>query len=240
MKIEKISDSKMHFVLTDEDLKNRNLTLSDLSYGSIPSKKLISELLSISSNRYDFKQEDDTLTIDAVPMADGSLDITFTKDPFSDAIDSRYSTFSRTEVSVPSGFSDDEPHVTSNAREVLDMYRSLRDKKKIHTGKESFSDFSSISKTFRFKSLDDCISLAGVLSTNFHGDSSLCKLIDYPALYLVLRPGKIKPAEFNNICNIVSDYGTAILSEKSFLASLREHGEVLISKTALDTLLKLQ
>jgi adapter protein MecA 1/2 len=239
MKIEKISDTQMHFILSEEDLKNRNLSLTDLSYGSIPSKKLISELLSISSSRYDFKQEDNTLTIEAVPMPDGSLDITFTIDPFSDAIDTRYSTFSRTEVSVPSGFDEDGPKYASNAREVLDLYRTLRDKKKLLSGKDSVPDFSNISKTFKFKSLDDCIALSKLLAEKYHGDSSLCRLTDYPDLYMVLRPGKLKPAEFNNICNIASDFGTAILSDRPFQSALHEHGEVILSKTAVETLIRL-
>ena len=79
MKIEKISDIQIKCTLNQQDLKDRELHLSELAYGSEKARALFSELLLQASYECGFEAQDVPLMIEAVPMSKDSLVLILTK-----------------------------------------------------------------------------------------------------------------------------------------------------------------
>ena len=51
MKIERINENSIALILNNEELKNRNLKMSDLSYGSDKAKDLLVEVMKLVSHQ---------------------------------------------------------------------------------------------------------------------------------------------------------------------------------------------
>ena len=69
MKIEKINENSISLVLQSEDLQNRNLKLTDLSYGSDKAKELLIEIIDIAKTQVGFNA-DAPLAVEADPLND--------------------------------------------------------------------------------------------------------------------------------------------------------------------------
>ena len=100
MRITKIDDQTMECVLASEDMANRGISLEELSYTSPVMRSLVHDLAIILAKKYSFgTKESPAVVVDAIPLSDGSLDLVFSTDAYTDDLDPRYSNFSdRTEV----------------------------------------------------------------------------------------------------------------------------------------------
>ena len=90
-------------------------------------------------------------------------------------------------------------------------------------------------RIYGFNSLHEVTDLSRVLSGFYEGNNSLYKQKDGTYL-LVLTKGSHSPADFNRICNILSEYGSAIKSVPASEAYLAEHFDAIIKNTALQSL----
>ena len=79
MKIERINDSQMKFMLTKTDLDKRSLDVSDLAYGSVKTQELFQDIIDTACKEFAFNMEDTPLMIDAVPTSKTSIMIILTK-----------------------------------------------------------------------------------------------------------------------------------------------------------------
>ena len=100
MRITKIDDQTMECVLASEDMANRGISLEELSYTSPVMRSLVHDLAIFLAKKYSFgTKESPAVVVDAIPLSDGSLDLVFSTDAYTDDLDPRYSNFSdRTEV----------------------------------------------------------------------------------------------------------------------------------------------
>ena len=78
MKIEKINENSISLVLQSEDLQNRNLKLTDLSYGSEKAKELLIEIMDLAKTQVGFNA-DAPLAVEAVPLKDGAIKLNVKK-----------------------------------------------------------------------------------------------------------------------------------------------------------------
>ena len=92
MKIERINENSIALILNNEELKNRNLKMSDLSYGSDKAKDLLVEMMNLAKIEVGFTP-DAPLAVEAVPLKDGDIKLIVTKVFNPDELDSRYSRF---------------------------------------------------------------------------------------------------------------------------------------------------
>ena len=68
MKIEMINENQIKCTLTNEDLRERKISLGELAYGSDKAKKLFSELVQRANEQYGFESGDGIpLMIEAIP-----------------------------------------------------------------------------------------------------------------------------------------------------------------------------
>ena len=127
MKIEKINDNQIRCTLTQADLEERQLRLTELAYGSEKAKQLFREMMLKAYKEYGWSNETNIpLMIEAVPMRENGLILTITKVEDPEELDTRFSRFTPTDV-LP----DDEtiPEI-EGADDILDVFRKFFDQKK--------------------------------------------------------------------------------------------------------------
>ena len=95
-----------------------------------------------------------------------------------------------------------------------------------------------LTRIYSFDSLREVIGSAHVLSTYYKGVNSLYKQEDGSYL-LALSKSDHTPAQFNKVCNILSEYGAGVRSVPASIAYLEEHFEPIIQNTALQSLSQL-
>lgn len=266
MKIEKVNDNQIRCTLTKEDLRDRQLKISELAYGSEKAKSLFRDMMQQASSEFGFEAEDIPLMIEAIPLSADCIVLIITKVENPDELDTRFSKFSPGYDEEDSGESGFEPE---GADMVLDLFQQLT--KKItekaeqlaaHSGKEgllplpesldtlasgdsknevsraknSKPEKQNLTKIYTFKKYDDISRLAKVLLGYYRGKNSLYKHPRTGIYTMVLNKSSHTPQEFNKICNICSEYGTSQKYFSTTCARLEEHQQLLIANNALQTL----
>ena len=79
MKIEKISDTQIKFILSKEDLAGKDIKLEDLTSSTEKTKELFRDMLAKALEECGFSIDDAPLLIEALPIAMDSIMIIVTK-----------------------------------------------------------------------------------------------------------------------------------------------------------------
>ena len=79
MKIEKISDSQVKFILSKTDLEEHNIQMAELAYGSEKTHRLLQEMMRQANEECDFKTDNTPLMIEAMLVGTSHVVIVVTK-----------------------------------------------------------------------------------------------------------------------------------------------------------------
>ena len=245
MKIEKINDNQIRCTLTKEDLYARQLKISELAYGSEKVKELFVEICKKAFVECNFDVEGTPLMIEAIPVSAEGLVLLVTKVEDPEELDTRFSHF----TSIPD---ETDPVISPEERVYADeiigcmehLNKLLTDPlaSKIFNHGEGQNrveiSMESMSKVFRFESLDEVINLAKVINKIYNGDNTLFKDTSTGIYYLMVSMSSHTPEQFNKICNIISEYVTMERADID-VEYLKEHGEVIVKDKAIQVLRKL-
>lgn len=237
MLIEKLNDNQIKCTLSVDDLRERHITVSELSYGTEQARSLFHEMLDEAAARFGFQAEDVPITIDAIPSRSGGLVLLITKSEMVEELDSHLARFSEgsPEDLIPAdseGFSADE---------ILDETGKKADSKKTDSKLEeppieTQADEQDILRIYCFKELDEIIGLAGVFHNLYSGQNSLYRDPRENVYYLAMHQSWHTPDEFNRICNMMAEYAASCSARKSREAYMKEHFKCIIAETALQRL----
>ena len=262
MKIEKVNDHQIRCTLTREDLADRELKLSELAYGTEKAKDLFRDMMQQAAFEFGFEAEDIPLMIEAIPLNSECIVLIITKVEDPEELDTRFSKFAPS-VQEESEIVDDVlDSIAEGADDVLDLFKRLQNKHgltkdapldtesadSVKTEKDDTSFKNELRKKLdknassevltrlcSFVSLHEATALAHVLEGYYKGTNSLYKAKD-ESYILVISKSEHSPAEFNRICNILSEYGSPVKSLPASEAYLEEHCEVIIKDNALQAL----
>ena len=220
MEIEKINENQIKFMLNKTDLEERDIQISDLSYGSEKSQELFQEIMEEAVLHCDFRAEGHVpLVVEAVPMANESLMIIVTKTSGRGAHDTRYDLMPRTknedmfiEKALDSAIQDAEAHKAEEAH-------------------------GSNLAVYVFDSLDDTASAAARAAYVFNGTSALYK--NAGRFYLVLQYAPSGKGASQLMDFALNDYGQKHSTSPMAKTYLAEHGELLIPGDAVQKLASL-
>lgn len=93
MRIEKINDHQIRCTLNQKDLKDREIRISELAYGTEKAKALFRDMMQQASYEFGFEVDDIPLMIEAIPMLPDALVLVITKVEDPDELDVRFSHF---------------------------------------------------------------------------------------------------------------------------------------------------
>lgn len=266
MKIERINDNQIRCTLTGQDLADRHLQLSELSYGSDKAKRLFRDMMQQASYELGFEANDIPLMIEAIPLSGGSIMLNVTKVEYPEELDSRFSNFTDFGEETENFNTDSDASSPEGADGILDLFRKLNaatsalrpaeqapaakaadsaiaERADAHTGcapDEALVEVSTdIIKLFSFQDMNHLIRLAHVLHGFYTGDNSLYLDTSERVYYLILHKDNHTPGEFNKICNILSEYALQNRYVESAEAYFGEHFQCIAVHDALQRLAQL-
>lgn len=93
MRIEKISEKQIRCTLNQKDLKDREIGISELAYGTSKAKALFHDMMEQASYELGFEAENIPLMIEAIPLLPEALILVITKVENPEELDTRFSSF---------------------------------------------------------------------------------------------------------------------------------------------------
>ncbi|MGN0376435.1 MAG: adaptor protein MecA [Suilimivivens sp.] len=263
MKIEKVNDHQIRCTLTREDLADRELKLSELAYGTEKAKDLFRDMMQQASYEFGFEAEDIPLMIEAIPLNSECIVLIITKVEDPEELDTRFSKFAPSVHEDSETAEDVIDSMAEGADDVLDLFKKIQNRHASATDQENeetaFQPGVSqeaarrslknalqkkmtentasmeLTKLYMFRSLHELTKLSHVLNGYYKGKNSLYKQQDGTYILVLSKSGHT-PSEFNKICNILSEYGSAARSVPASEAYLEEHFEPVIKSNALQSL----
>jgi len=258
MKIEKVNENQIRCTLTREDLASRELKISELAYGTEKAKSLFRDMMQQAAFELGFEAEDIPLMIEAIPLNAECIVLIITKVEDPEELDTRFSKFSPSVHDASEhDLEDSIEDLLPGTDEVLDLFKRIHETHNKaaeensskapentapqDTGKSepAKAAVENLTRIFTFDTLDKLLRLTKVLGGNYSGSNSLYKEPETGTYLLVLSQGDHTPEQFNRICNILSEYGSAPRSIQSGRAFLEEHCKPFIADHALSSLAKM-
>ncbi|MCH5248847.1 MAG: adaptor protein MecA [Lachnospiraceae bacterium] len=247
MKIEKVNEHQIRCTLTREDLADRELKISELAYGTEKAKSLFRDMMQQAAYECGFEAEDIPLMIEAIPLNAECIVLIITKVEDPEELDTRFSKFA---PSVHDEDIDDTEDIieafSDNADEMLDMLRKMDQQSRSKPATDSVSKTPVQSKEvvsaphtermFSFVSLSDIMRLANIAAPIYNGCNSLYKNDQNGSYLLLISPLGMTTADFNRICNIMTEYGHPEQFSTAAESYLEEHYEPIIKDNAIQAL----
>lgn len=254
MKIERINDNQIRCTLSSFDLSVRDLNLGELAYGSEKAKKLFREMIQKASNEVGFDAEDTPIMVEAIPLSGESIMLIITKIEDPEELDTRFSKFSpmseeENPMSVLASellegadgllelFARNASSAAGSAPAVLPLPQGDSDGLAPAEHKET-SD-APLVRFFTFENLEAVCRAARIVGQVCSGPNILYKNPVNGRFYLVLRETEKGDTSFNRICNLLTEYGTAVKATPTTEAYYQEHYEIIVKEQALQTLASL-
>ena len=243
MKIEKINENSISLILQSEDLQDRNLKLTDLSYGSEKAKDLLIEIMELAKTEVGFNP-DAPLAVEAVPLKDGAVKLIVTKIYNPDELDARYSRFTPTKNGkVPFSIMQMLENTIDKFEEALKQNNvrgvgEVNNVEKLEVKKEL-----EPMAIFEFDELDK-VSDAAKNIQNFDYVSVLYKdeksLKYYLVLTLIANSTNEQRGSFAKVCNTLAEYGVRLKGKTGMnKAYYEEHYKTIIKEDAINKLSRL-
>lgn len=255
MKIEKVNEHQIRCTLTREDLATRELKISELAYGTEKAKTLFRDMMRQAAFECGFEAEDIPLMIEAIPLNSECIVLIITKVEDPEELDTRFAKFAPS-VHEDDDYDEDADDLvdvfSEGADEVLNMLRkmsntdtpdapaksagSTRAEATRHSSAKENPSLQPSNRLFSFASLHDVTRLAHVAAASYEGISTLYKDETSGSYLLLINTEKQSAADFNRICNLMSEYGRPEKTALSAKAYLEEHYEPLIKDHAIEAL----
>jgi len=207
MKIEKISNTQMKFVLRHDELEERDIDISEMSHTSDKTQQLFKEIVKIAQEEGSFLSESTPYLIEAMRVGVDSLAIMVTQ---------------LGEEELAKQFS-----LVPAAKEHCKFKRSGFISQPAYANEDSHSVFS-------FKDIDTAALACQAIAPIFYGQSRLYKLEGRFFLWLANETEDDRPTA--DIEAVLREFGDKHVSSTLSLQYLQEHGEEIIADDAIDKL----
>ncbi|MCL1845812.1 MAG: adaptor protein MecA [Defluviitaleaceae bacterium] len=210
MRIERISDTQMKFILMLDDLEERDIKITELSYASDKTHQLFREIMTLVQDEDEFVEGETPLMFEAMRVGVDSLVVVVTK-------------------------IDDDSDTGFNL--IPAARRECRLKKrgvvKPEEQPEGYPNEDSHS-VFSFDNIDELAAGAARLPTHFKGESQVHKFNG--KFYLALTNETEDTQTTDTLETILGEYGQRHVSNTISRQYLVERGEVFIAENAVDKL----
>ncbi|MCD8022181.1 MAG: adaptor protein MecA [Lachnospiraceae bacterium] len=259
MKIEKINERQIRCTLTGEDLASRNINVKELAYGSDKARQLFQDMMQVAARDLGFEAENIPLVIEAIPLSMDTIILIITKVEDPEELDTRFSRFAPESQSADIGlsFAELKEHI-EGADDILDLIKRISEGRKRSSDKaaliegiepigdgldegtdsaEADSDaMPNLMRAYCFQTLDDVIRAAGVIGSFYDGPNVLYKNPEDDTFYLMVKKASSTAADFNKLCNILSEYAIPCKFATGIDAYFGEHFETILAEHALQSL----
>ena len=237
MKIEKINENQIRCTLTQEDLADRNIKISELAYGTGKTRELFQDMMQQANDDFGFEVNDIPLMVEAIPVSPESIILVITKVDNPEETEKHLSKFFSKEFKDK--FKDsilshlDEIEIDLDDIEQIDEQIQRENSS---SAQGSSDDDSLLYSIYSFDTLSEIISVAGMIASSYKGDSSIYKSPFDNRYYLSLCMESSEEKALNRICSILTENGRR--ETPTYVKELfyMEHFEEIIADNAIEKL----
>ena len=229
MKIERISDNQIKFILTESDLSERNMRLHELSYGSEKTQELFREIMEKATIECGFHTTHETpLIIEAIPVSRSSIMIIVTKVANHEDLEDRFG--------YPPLLGNYKNVSRSKQKKIREEAESAQPPREHTSQNENRKKTKPKVIVYELKSLEHVTSACVRISGTYIGESGLYK---YLGNYYLVFENKQTSSEHDlilstNQANILKEYGVSFSNYEISKSFLIERGETLIKQNAVN------
>lgn len=214
MKMEKLNDYQIKFLLSKQDLLDRNITFSDLFRHSDKLQRLVREIMKLASERINFNVTENPVMVEARPHPDGIVLIV-----------------SRTPEK------NDELITDEYKRHLASLYNDFVENRVFDSGSGTTpapeaSEDAVTNYIYTFTSFSKLVSSCKLCAGIYKGKSTLCKLNDKYYLVLSCLPKEHTAA----VSGCLSEYGDTRAHFSTRPGFVSEYGDIIICENAISTL----
>ena len=249
MDFRKIDDNTVQCRMTEEEMNEYGLQIEDFFTDQEKSRDFLEQIVEMAEEEVGYEVESGMVSMQLMRMPDNSLTITFT-DRGEDGLQSMLHQIQQLagmidevvnedndesqDLNEVSGKKEKEVHSAStelDKKKQKEYQKHMREIEKLQQEKEKRK--LNAAKVYEFRSFTDLEQFASDYQTNKNISSKVYRDKQAGKYYLLVKKGKLKMEEYQNLCNRLSDYGS-LCSEQPFVEQYcKEHFECLIAKHAM-------
>lgn len=264
MKIEQVNENQIRCILTREDLEERKIKFSELTYGSEKANRLFRDVMQEAHFQFGFEPDESPLMIEAVPMQSGVIVFVITKVEAPDELESKLAQFATAltgniatdedndaadenensnSISISiSGTADNNGNIPSVGKTLRDLFTEMFTGARpaaANTGKQDPKAQQNVrqeNRIFCFSDLGSTIDAALAVKSYEMGESILYKNPADGMYYLLLYAEYLTPLAYKKLCTVLMDFCDRAYNARSLEAYMEEHYEIIIAEQALQQL----
>ena len=221
MKYKKINDATVQCIISEEDMEEYGLTLSDIFERNEKGEGFLRDVVERAHEEVGYRLSGDNIAMQITPIRDEGLVITFS--------DEGIAGFQNMLEHIKEVLTGLDPEGMREVARAWDAAKS-----------ENWEEDARLDDTcrlFLFSCLDHAMRYCNTIPPTLSVKSHLYKADHF--YYLVLERGRISRKNFNKISAQALEFSTLFSASEERLLYLHEHGECLIADRAVSKLRKI-
>lgn len=233
MTFEKIDDTTLRCILTEEDLEERGFGLNDFIKNPYKIHGFLREMIEAAAMEFDMDIKEGMLALQVAPLPNNELSITFSvedeKEEHSGDMVSQIkkmigNAIAKAGITDLGNYGAKQETVKSQKAESEEKTEKKAEAKKAFTAVYHFSSYEALEK-FALQAKTE-----GLMKT------SLYHSCDKGEYLFVIQQGKESIEKTRNLCLLVSEYGQLVSTDETFLAYLNEHCQMIVKERVIEKL----
>lgn len=216
MKYKKINDATVQCIITQEDMMEYGLTLTDIFERNEKGEEFLRDVIERAHDEVGYQITNGNIAMQITPLKDKGLVVTFTDES-------------------PAAFKDILQHLKEVLQDVsIELSHQDEAEQRSKIADQSAPKFEDDRRMFVFASLHQVMQYTAAIPNTYSVKSHLYK--EGEAYYLVLEKNRLSYKTFNRISAQAVEFGNLIAVSEERILHLEEHGECLIRDRAVSKL----
>lgn len=216
MKYKKINEATVQCIITEEDMMEYGLTLSDIFERNEKGEGFLRDIIERAHDEVGYTISGESIAMQITPLKDKGLAVTFTNDS-------------------PAGFRDILQHLKEVLQGVSEELNRQEQEERQRGQQDQLADeFDENRRMFVFATLHQVMQYTTSIPANVSVKSHLYK--EGEVYYLVMEKNRLSYKMFNKISAQAVEFGNLIAVSEERMLYLQEHGECLIADRAVSKL----
>lgn len=215
MKYKKINEATVQCIISEDDMTEYGLTLSDIFERNEKGEEFLRDIIERAHEEVGYQISNGNIAMQITPLKDKGLVVTFTDEG-------------------PAAFKEMLQHLKEVLQDVsAELSHQDEVERQAHAAVNT-QEYDENRRMFVFASMHQVMQYAATIPNTYSVKSHLYK--DGEAYYLLLEKNRLSYRKFNRISAQAVEFGNLIAVSEARLLYLREHGECLIRDRAVSKL----
>lgn len=233
MTFEKIDDTTLRCILTEEDLEERGFGLNDFLKNPYKIHGFLREMIETAALEFDMDIKEGMLALQVAPLPNNELAITFSIEDEKEGSSSDMANQIKKMIGSAIAKAGIPDFDTKGVKQEAEKSKGNENAEKPETKPVSRKAFTAV---YRFKSYDAVEKFALHAKSEGLLKTSLYRSVDREEYLFVIQQGKETIEKTRSLCLLISEYAQLISAEETFLAYLNEHYQLIMKDHVIQRL----